>query len=124
MNHLLKKVNSLDTRKNEEQLKLEFYSVVIGVILSTDLFKKNKDLKVLFDEFKVEIPLKDYLYDSRTALLARVIREIESSEKEILAFNIRLVREFMDSLETKKPNEITDLINKYSRNKVGAGISE
>lgn len=118
MNLLLRKINLLDTRKNTEQLKMEFYSVIIGVILSKDLFGKNHDLKVLLEMFKVSLPLRDYLYDSRTTLIARVIREIESSERETLIYNVNLIREFVfdrDNEETS--NDVVDLINKYSRNK-------
>jgi len=108
--------------KNDmDQTKMDFYSVLVPTILSTDIFKRNIDIKEVVELMKVKISIGDYLYDNRTALLARLIREIEKNDKEELDNNIDNFKvKILGLIEQKQlidPSEVTKLINKYSRNK-------
>ncbi|MNN94724.1 hypothetical protein D3C81_2133990 [compost metagenome] len=69
---------------------------------------------------KTKTSIKDYLYDSRTALIARIIREIQSNADEDLVINIKVFKEItLNLLEQKElihTNEVTNIINRFSRN--------
>lgn len=120
---LWKKVRTLDYKEqNPEQLRMYFYAVLIPSILSKELFKRNNDIKELVDNFKVKNKIKDYLYISRTALLAKLIREIEEIEIEMLQYNVQIFKEYIEDLFITKEliniesANVTKIINKYSRN--------
>lgn len=117
---LWKRLKLLEVKRNSNQTRMDFYAVLVPTFLSRELFKNNRDLKGLIDKFKVQTTLKDYLYDSRTALIARVIREIQENTEEDLEYNINIFKENVLDLMEKKgldnTNEVTKIINKYSRN--------
>lgn len=78
-------VNKYKDMAEVEEEKLQLQSEVLAVYtelcLSKVLFKRNSELKSFNDTlfFNVlQFPLLDYLYKSRTQLLARGIREIYS----------------------------------------------
>ncbi|WCT53834.1 hypothetical protein PQ456_11475 [Paenibacillus kyungheensis] len=110
----------LEVKRDIEQTKMDFYAVLIPTILSKEIFRNNNDIKALSEKLKVEKSLKDYLYDSRTALLARIIREVEANTEENLKFNISTFKKVtLDLLEYKglvHTNEVTQIINRFSRN--------
>ncbi|WP_440603286.1 hypothetical protein [Bacillus sp. GB_SG_008] len=122
MKLLWKNIKTLDYKQNPEQIKMDFYSVLIPTILSREVFNKNKDVKELVDKFKVKKKVKDYLYISRTALLARLIREIEDAENDVLQYNVKMFKEYVEELLISKglinydSTSVTKIINKYSRN--------
>lgn len=120
MKMLWKRLKLLEVKRNSNQTRMDFYAVLVPTFLSRELFKNNRDLKGLTDKFKVQTTLKDYLYDSRTALIARIIREIQENTEEDLEYNINIFKENVLDLMEKKgldnTNEVTKIINKYSRN--------
>ncbi|QSB09089.1 hypothetical protein JTI58_19035 [Lysinibacillus fusiformis] len=124
MKLLWKKSKNLVLKDSIDLTKMDFYALLVPTILSAEIFDKNIDLKVLVENFKVEKPIKDYLYDNRTALLARLIREIERSDEESLSYNILILNDFLDQVfKLSLQNDIelinaVKLLNKYSRNKV------
>lgn len=117
---LWKRIKLLEVKRDIEQTKMDFYAVLIPTILSKEIFRNNNDIKALSEKLKVEKSLKDYLYDSRTALLARIIREVEANTEENLKFNISTFKKVtLDLLEYKglvHTNEVTQIINRFSRN--------
>lgn len=64
--------------KNADIKKSLSYSITISLFLSKDIFSRNVDIKEFL--IKNEILLKDYLFQSRTALIGRIIRIIEDME--------------------------------------------
>ena len=58
-----------------------FQGIIILTILDTKLFPRNSDLPV-FIEKVFELNLKDYVYASRTLIIARVIRKLEKLKKD------------------------------------------
>ncbi|ETT37531.1 hypothetical protein C161_13508 [Paenibacillus sp. FSL R5-192] len=120
MRALWKRIKLLEVKKDSNQTRMDFYGVLIPTLLSRKLFKNNKDLKELTNKFKVQTEIRDYLYDNRTALIAKLIREFEKNTKEELEYNVKLfkkiVLEMIDKTGDISTNEVTHIINKYSRN--------
>ncbi len=87
---LWKRIKFLEIKKNPSQTRMDFYAVLVPTFLSRELFKNNRDIKEVTDRFRVETSLKDYLYDSRTALVARIIREVQDSTEEDLEYNVNV----------------------------------
>lgn len=73
---------TLDGKTNEEKLRINLYSIMTTVLLSKNIFKKNTDISLFM--IKLNIEFKEYVYRSRTSLIARMIREIESADKNKL----------------------------------------
>lgn len=123
MRLLWKKSKNLFLKDNIEYTKMDFYALLVPTILSTEIFDRNIDIKKLVDYFEVEKPIKDYLYDNRTALLAKLIREIERSDAKVLSYNIEVLKRFLDdNFKVSQQDNIdlvntVNLLNKYSRNK-------
>ncbi|MNO38127.1 hypothetical protein D3C76_282220 [compost metagenome] len=117
---LWKRIKLLEVRKDSNQTKMDFYAVLIPTLLSREIFKNNREIKELIDKLKTKTSIKDYLYDSRTALIARIIREIQSNADEDLVINIKVFKEItLNLLEQKElihTNEVTNIINRFSRN--------
>jgi hypothetical protein len=84
--------------------ELEDRAILIGIvaeiILSKKLFRKNEELKD-FISAKFNLDLLEYIYKSRTLLLARVIRLLESAGKEQLQDYIDKVTEFIIDYDKK-----------------------
>lgn len=121
INLLWRKIRKFEVSKDIESTKMEFYSILIPTILSTEIFNKNDQIKELVKEFEVELSFGDYLFSSRTALLARVIREIEKNNQESLIRNVNIFKEYILNRISERnlieESETTKFINKYSRNK-------
>ncbi|MEK4248487.1 hypothetical protein [Paenibacillus sp. FSL W7-1287] len=104
-----------------DQIKMEFYSVLIPVLLSKEIFEYNIDIKEMLKSFKFKNPIGEYLYANRTALVAKVIREVDRNEIEDIKHNIMAFKEFvlkvMEDQQLVDASEATKFINKYSRNK-------
>lgn len=94
--------------------KPELYVDAIGlntiIILSKELFPTNNDIRRYTDE-NIEMELKDYLFDSRTLLIARTNRyiynlEIDELKRFYESVNIYITNESSeddpDDQQTKK----------------------
>lgn len=120
MKMLWKRVKLLEIRRDSNQTKMDFYAVLIPTFLSKELFKSNREIKEVTDKFRVKTSIKDYLFDSRTALLARLIREVEGNSEEELEYNINVFKQntlaLMEEKGLETASDVTKIINKYSRN--------
>lgn len=119
MKQLWRRIRLLEFKNDISLVKMDFYAVIIPTVLSTKMFKRNIDLKKLIDSLILANPIKDYLYGNRTALLARLLREIENNDELILKKNIAIFKEevigLMESNGLVEPSDVTKFINKYSR---------
>lgn len=81
--------------KNKKPSRYKMIGIVSELILSNELFKKNKDISLfLYNVFGIEY--KEYIMQSRTLIVARVVRHItKCSEKEYLYFKKNLYK-FID----------------------------
>lgn len=116
-----------------ENMKYELYGIVTTLILSKEYFKKNSDVRQFLKELSLNY--REYVYNSRTTLLARVIRDIEKLNfEEInifaneLIYTIKTIKINEKSISSDESNNIKrikkkdsnymeDLLKKYSRNK-------
>lgn len=97
---------------NFSSTRMDIISIFVEICLSTKLFKNNPDLKpfidVVFNGF-VKENLPDYLYKSRTQLLARCIRILKKMEDhQINIFYNRLLDYKYDTLEINDTKTISD----------------
>lgn len=76
----INKVNRIQELKEIEYVKGEMYSIFSILILSKKQFNRNLEIKEFLGKFNISF--KDYVYVSRTSVLARVLREIEKSDEE------------------------------------------
>lgn len=77
---VINKVNRIQELKDIEYVKGEMYSIFSILILSKKQFNRNLEIKEFLGKFNISF--KDYVYVSRTSVLARVLREIEKSDEE------------------------------------------
>jgi|SRR5699024_171850 len=121
------KLSRLDKRSNPELIRVELFSCVTYLLLSRKYFKKNNDIYNFNRSIKVD--LKDYVYKSRTLLIARVNREIEMADKDKLYLILNQVKKvvFNDvslsntkkGSQDNKMNLIDDLIEQFPRGNEG-----
>lgn len=83
----------LDKKSNEEKLRINLYTIMITAILSKKIFVKNSDIPEFIS--KLNIHYKDYVYRSRTLVVARIIREIEKSDKTKLLVFVSELKELL-----------------------------
>lgn len=121
MKLLWRKIRQLEPNSEINHLKMEFYSVLIPVLLSKKIFEYNIDIKEMLNLFNFKNPIGEYLYANRTALVAKVIREVDRNEIEDINHNIKAFKKFvlkvMEEKQLVDASETTKFINKYSRNK-------
>lgn len=129
---LQKKIESLSINKEEETMRLELYGTLIPFLLSREEFKRNSDVRNFTDKLIIKKELKDYLFASRTQIVARIAREIENYDEEQLRKNIVILKnqllnkkDFIEEnnklnttkRQSKAEEKILRMMDKYSRNK-------
>ncbi|NTM27961.1 hypothetical protein HQ710_11860 [Enterococcus faecium] len=113
-------INKIDT-KTVELLKINIYGAISYLILSKEIFKKNKDISLFLNI--IDISVKDYVMKSRTLLLSRIIRELEKMDIEQLkevykkTLNYIFALDEPESMKVKnrKKNSIDSVLNQFSR---------
>lgn len=127
VNSLSNKINKLSTINDIELARLEIYSIVIAMILSKDIFKSNKEIKLFVESMDIEI--KDYLLRSRSNIFAKVVREIKKADVQKMNICIDIIQKeykrYLSSyenveLENKRDigidkNVVEDKKNTYSK---------
>jgi len=90
------------------QSKLLFMGITYEIILRKDLFPQNEDLKkfinnIYIENFEDKIPFRDYLYDSRTMLGARIQKKILSDlSYEQITTMVNKIYNLLPSKDIKK----------------------
>lgn len=72
---------------NIDLIRLELYSIVTDVFLSREYFNRNSDIVAFIHAINYQYA--DYLFKSRTLLLARILRDINKAEKNELLLIMR-----------------------------------
>ncbi|WP_019420004.1 hypothetical protein [Paenibacillus sp. OSY-SE] len=80
-------LSKLNGNTNIDLLRLELYSIVTDVFLSKEYFNRNSDIVAFIDAINYQYA--DYLFKSRTLLLARILRDINKAEKNELLLIMR-----------------------------------
>ncbi|MBE6064822.1 hypothetical protein [Clostridium cochlearium] len=122
MKLLIKRIKLIDNRSKDEVIRLELFATLIPYIFSKEVFKNNKDIKSFIDLLELQNEIKDYVYKSRTQIVARICKEIQNSERKALLHNAKVLKSSALELENNGKDEksrknIVDVLNKYSRNK-------
>ncbi|BCX31452.1 MULTISPECIES: hypothetical protein [Latilactobacillus] len=104
-------INSIDIRTNPERIRYSLYSIYVNLLLSHELFSKNEDIKELCEQLK--FPLKDYIFKSRTLLVARFMRKIEKiSDSETIILFFKTAQNLINANEPSK--KVNSKENKYN----------
>lgn len=80
-------LSKLNGNMNIDLIRLELYSIVTDVFLSREYFNRNNDIVTFIDAINYQYA--DYLFKSRTLLLARILRDINKAEKNQLLLIMR-----------------------------------
>ncbi|MFP8915275.1 hypothetical protein ACLI5Y_00475 [Enterococcus innesii] len=113
-------INKIDT-KTVELLRINLYGAVSYLILSKEIFRKNKDISIFLKI--IDISVKDYVMRSRTLLLSRIIRELEKMEIEQLKEVYTKTLDYIFTIDEsesnigkkRKKNSIDSVLNQFSR---------
>ncbi|RST58590.1 hypothetical protein D5F11_016275 [Siminovitchia terrae] len=94
--------------RNNEELYIELIGLNTLLLLSKELFARNNDIKDYIESiFKLEF--KNYLYMSRTLLVARVNRHIYSLNYNDAKERLEAVKQYRqnssDETKVEKPNK-------------------
>ena len=137
-NYLEKRIQKLSLDKDQQILKMDLYSTMIPFLLSKERFIKNIDIRDFTDRLNLNKEMKDYLFASRTQIVARMVREIDSFDDSQMHENVNFFKKYVldhkensdveknnrnSSRQSKDEEKIVKMINKYSRNK-GKGKDE
>lgn len=114
-------LSKLDGNTNTDLLRLELYSIVTDVFLSKEYFNRNSDIVSFIDE--IEFQYADYLFKSRTLLLARILRDIKNAEKDQLVLIMRNLQKLLfNNVEPdtktkvkKSKNYVDSLMEQFKR---------
>ncbi|HDR3495925.1 TPA: hypothetical protein QCN48_001267 [Bacillus toyonensis] len=114
-------LSKLNGNMNTELLRLELYSIITDVFLSKEYFSRNRDIINFINA--IGYHYADYLFKSRTLLLARVLRDINKAEKEELLLIMRNLQNLLfndiepdTKTKTKKSkNYIDSIMGQFKR---------
>lgn len=114
-------LNSISKNEKTNSIKNKLYSILVTVLLSRTVFKRNDDISVFLKSN--DIDFKDYVYRSRTLIMSRVIRIVHDEEdKEKIIKWVDSVKALLytDDTNTKKiptsnENPIDDLLKRFGR---------
>lgn len=119
---LKERVSTIKKADSEDKIRHEMYSIITSLILSKEVFNKNKKIK----EFLVEChpvfkTYGDYLFDNRTLLLGKILREIKEQDKKFLYhFALDIKEELIKYIDKENTEDIVS--NEYQiseKNKKG-----
>lgn len=99
----LKKILKQQNKPDKLSQLVLLYGSVATVILSKSLFSKNLDIKIFLENSGIY--LKDYVYSSRTQIIARLIRIIQNSTFEENMRLLNSIKEIISQGEQKKQGE-------------------
>lgn len=108
---LLKKIKSISKSKDINNLKINLYGLCSFIILSKELFERNKDIKPFMNS--INFDFKDYVYLSRSLLASRVIRKIEKKNLE----DLHLLKEDIEAFFNERYSVKQSVENEINKNR-------
>lgn len=125
-------IKRLEKTKDIDQCNEELFGIYAYILLNKKAFKYNHDLKKFIDPLlkeinkynKKDIVFKDYVYRSRSLIVARFIRIIENSDKNVKNILIKNLTCFSaknhknvkkESPKKKRKNSVDELLNRFER---------
>lgn len=116
------KLSMLDRRKNPELIRFELYSCIVAIIYS-DIFSKNAEIKVFLEA--ADIKFKDYVYLSKTLIIARAVKEIKKFSDDQLFKLLDIMKAIVlsdlynspinERKNARKENYIDSILDQFSR---------
>ncbi|MCK8472537.1 hypothetical protein [Lactiplantibacillus plantarum] len=100
---LKNEINSIDVRTDSERIRYELYSIYVNLLLSREIFPKNEDIKELCSQLNFEF--KDYVYKSRTLIIARFMRKIEQIDSADVTNFFKTARIMVNETVNNLPNK-------------------
>lgn len=108
----------LDKRSNIEQKRIVLFSAYTYLLLSKEIYKKNSEIRELIEALNIEF--KEYVFRSRTMVVARFIRILESASEAEINLYLKTIMEILfgnaDSKKSKKSTSISSTISKFVGN--------
>ncbi|WP_313627543.1 hypothetical protein [Enterococcus italicus] len=124
--HLEIALSRITRRTQEDELRFSLFGCAVVFFLSKDYFPNNKEIEFFINGFHLypddKGPYKKYIYASRTLLVARVIRDIYTTDRKKLDRYLNAIKAvvFSDSYahtETQekksKENYFDDLFEQF-----------
>ncbi|WP_368252052.1 hypothetical protein [Enterococcus sp. 2201sp1_2201st1_B8_2201SCRN_220225] len=116
-------LSSLSKRQKIETIRYKLLSICSIVLLSTDLFKLNKDIEPLL--LSASIVFRPYVYRSRTLIIAKIIRYIENATDEQIFHLVDVLKDYLfetksissPNKKNKDDNDIDSLLEQFGRTK-------
>ena len=107
----------IDNRSNPKTIQYKLYSIYVNILLSHIYFKTNNDIKTLTEKLNFE--LKDYVFKSRTLLVARFMRKIEKLDDSQILLFLEVAKKITTNedvqKQNKKKNKNISAIDKFGR---------
>lgn len=108
----------LDKRSNVEQKRIVLFSAYTYLLLSKEIYKKNSEIKELINALNLDF--KEYVFRSRTMVVARFIRILESASEAEINLYLKTIMEILfsnpDNKKSKKSTSISNTISKFVGN--------
>ncbi|QDQ01176.1 hypothetical protein FOH38_12330 [Lysinibacillus fusiformis] len=113
---LKERVSTIKKADSEEKIRFEMYSIVTSLILSKEVFNRNINIKEFLDEchpiFKT---YGDYLFDNRTLLLGKILREMKEQDKKFLYhFALDIKEELIRCIDKENNEDTPSNVNQIS----------
>ncbi|MDF2084639.1 hypothetical protein [Bacillus pseudomycoides] len=122
--YLRTKLSTLDKRKNPELLRFELFSCIVALVYS-DYFERNVEIRNFLGTVGIEF--KDYVFDSKTLIIARTTKSVKEFKVEELYVLLDGMKElvFNDFIEENKKtntpkqgeNYVDSLLDQFTRRK-------
>jgi hypothetical protein len=105
-----------------EEKRNTLFAIFTVLLLSKEVFKRNDDLRPFLKQCRIEYA--DYVFRSRTLLMARTLREIHAATSEQMELFEKAAKQVLtlksndQSGQTgtrKEHNQVDDLLGRYGR---------
>lgn len=121
------RIKNLQDIDNPDLMRYELYAILTTLVLSKEEFKANKEINDFLNSLGINF--KEYVFNTRTLVIARTLRIIEKADIDSLESYKKVLKQLClddindnknpDQKDKKKPaeNYMNKILNKYSRNK-------
>lgn len=112
-------ISSIDKRTNIENVRFSLYSIIVTILLSKSIFKRNSDIENYL--ISANLHYKEYVFKSRTIVVSRVTRFIQTADHIELFNLVDSTKEVLFTFDkiidkpTKKDESIDDLLKQFGR---------
>lgn len=121
------RIKNLQDINSPDLMRYELYAILTTLVLSKEEFKANKEISDFLNSLGINF--KEYVFNTRTLIIARTLRIIEQADIDRLESYKKVLKQLYlddtndnknsDQKDKKKPTEnyMNKILNKYSRNR-------